>query len=69
MSTQSPLRIHYIYRFGLENNRQPKEITAGFGKIMTNFTNDSSRNEEMRKMSHPTHGGVSKGWDEIQGIE
>lgn len=33
MSTPSPLYIHYIYKFGLENNRQSEEITEGLGKL------------------------------------
>lgn len=33
MSTPSPLYIHYIYKFGLENNRQAEQFTVGFGKL------------------------------------
>lgn len=61
----SPLYIHYIYNFGSENNRPSKEITVVLWEILTNFTNDSSMDEEMRKTSHLTHKGVSKGRGEI----
>lgn len=33
MSTPTPLYIHYIYKFGLENNRQAQQFTVGFGKL------------------------------------
>lgn len=41
--------IHYIYKFGLDGNH------SGPWEMMNNFTNDSSMDEEMRKMSHLTH--------------
>lgn len=61
MSTPSPLHIHYIYKFGLENNRQSKKTTAGFGEIMTNCTKRQQRGgRDEKQMSHLTHGGVAQ---------
>lgn len=67
MSTPSPLYIHYIYKFGLESNRQSEQFTAGFGKLwpFSQMTAAGMKRWEREPSAGP-HGGVSTGSAGIQ---